>query len=68
MSDMIPVEAAIGYDDEGAYWVRMIDVEEGLEIFTEGPFETREDAERWTVNYMESMGGICMGSTDDTIH
>jgi len=65
---MIPVECVIGYDDDGDFWVRMINMDDPKDIMEEGPFDSRETAERWCVDYIESLGGINMGRMDDTKH
>lgn len=65
MPDMIPIECTIGYDDNGDFWVRMTSMDDPQEVFEEGPFDSRETAERWCNAYMESLGAINMGWFDD---
>lgn len=68
MNDMIPVEVLIGVDDEGDFWVRMLNMEDPRDVMEQGPFNTQEEAEEWATFYMEEQGGIHMGRMDDTKH
>jgi hypothetical protein len=64
---MIPVETLIGFDDNGQFWVKMINMEDHTQTL-DGPFDSREDAEQWVTDYMEKLGGIDMGPIDGTRH
>ena len=68
MNDMIPIEALVGMDEDGEFWVRISDIEENLEMIVEGPFETQADAENYITDMMNLFGGINMGSIHDTKH